>query len=290
MNSNWSNYRRRASLLYRKNKRHMDATIQELNRNNVRYEVRRLNIGDFTWIARDKSGNELVLPYIVERKRLDDLAGSIKTGRYQEQKFRLKNSGIPNVTYLIEYLDVKNYGLPIQTLYKAVVNSEVQHDCQIKFTDSAKDTILYLAVHTTLLEDVYARKLLCSCAKDQLTSVADGDKSPVDTDDMASLMPFSEFNQAASKWGAVNIKDFFVRQLIQLAQMTVEKAIAITNVYATPRQLLDAYEDVRLVGGGGDIVDQQQLLAKIPYGTMRRTIGPALSKVIYEFYHKNTPS
>lgn len=262
----------------------MDATLLELNKNNVSYEVRRLNIGDFTWIARDGKGNELVLPHIVERKRLDDLAGSIKSGRYHEQKFRLRNSGIPNITYLIEYLDVKNYGLPINTLYKAVVNSEVHSDCQIKFTDSAKDTILYLSVQTTLLTELFGKKMLCSCAKDDLPAVA------VDqiTGDMASLMHFGEFNQSASKWGAVTIKDFFVRQLIQLAQMTVEKAMAITDVYPTPRALLAAYENPKL---RDDEAAKAALLAKIPYGAAsKRTIGPSLSRIIYDLYHKATSS
>lgn len=257
----------------------MDATLLELDKNNVRYEVRHLNIGDFTWIARDKKGNELVLPYIVERKRLDDLAGSIKSGRYQEQKFRLKNSGIPNITYLIEYLDVKNYGLPIQTLYKAVVNSEVQMDCQVKFTDGAKETILYLTVQTTLLDELFGQKMLCSCAKEQLPGAKDHEMLTADT---VSLMQFGEFNQAASKWGAVNIKDFFIRQLIQLAQMSVEKAMAIAAVYPTPRALLNAYADPKL---RDDDAARRALLSKITYGAAKRTIGASLSKIIFDLYH-----
>jgi crossover junction endonuclease MUS81 len=43
-----------------------------------------------------------VLDFIVERKTSDDLAASIRDGRYDEQKYRLKNCGINNVIYLIE--------------------------------------------------------------------------------------------------------------------------------------------------------------------------------------------
>lgn len=272
----------------------MDATILELGKNKVPYEVRHLNVGDFAWIARDQAGNELVLPYIVERKRLDDLAGSIKDGRFHEQKFRLKSSGIPNVTYLIEYLDVKHYGLPIQTLYKAVINSEVHNDCQVKFSDGAKETILYLSVQTTLLAELFAQKTLCSCAKENLMDSSSEEekkesksKTPdfISTD-LISLMHFGEFNQAASKWGAVQIKDFFVRQLVQLFQMTVEKAMAITTVYPTPRTLLMAYADPKLP----DDAARRALLSKIPYGTGKRTIGPSLSKIIFDLYHCEAPS
>jgi crossover junction endonuclease MUS81 len=37
-----------------------------------------------------------MLPYVVERKRLDDLWQSIKDGRYNEQKQRMLDCGIEN--------------------------------------------------------------------------------------------------------------------------------------------------------------------------------------------------
>jgi crossover junction endonuclease MUS81 len=89
----------------RKSKAANDEVLKNLRENNVVNEVRKLNVGDFLWIAQHNSNDklkELVLPYIIERKRLDDLSSSIKDGRYHEQKFRLKNSGIKNIVYLIE--------------------------------------------------------------------------------------------------------------------------------------------------------------------------------------------
>lgn len=65
-----------------------DDTIQELNNFKTKFEVRHLNIGDFAWIARNTEKKELLLPYIVERKRMDDLGCSIKDGRYHEQKVK----------------------------------------------------------------------------------------------------------------------------------------------------------------------------------------------------------
>ena len=54
-------------------------------------------MGDFLWIARERrvpvpgmlqmpTGRELVLDYVIERKRMDDLCGSIMDGRFHEQK------------------------------------------------------------------------------------------------------------------------------------------------------------------------------------------------------------
>jgi len=64
----------------------MNKVTSELSALNVTFEIRRLSVGDFAWICRDKSGIELMLPYILERKRLDDLSGSIQDGRFHEQK------------------------------------------------------------------------------------------------------------------------------------------------------------------------------------------------------------
>ena len=59
----------------------------ELTKRCVDMDIRKLQVGDFLWVAKEKNGpRELVLDYIVERKRLDDLASSIIDTRYEEQK------------------------------------------------------------------------------------------------------------------------------------------------------------------------------------------------------------
>ncbi|MGH0142468.1 UNVERIFIED_CONTAM: hypothetical protein FKN15_039348 [Acipenser sinensis] len=71
--------------------------VTELRKNGVDFDVRKLNVGDFLWTARERvryipgqlrapQARELVLDYIVERKRMDDLCGSIIDGRFREQK------------------------------------------------------------------------------------------------------------------------------------------------------------------------------------------------------------
>lgn len=70
-----------------KTKPQHDATLVELKQFGVPFEVRHLKVGDFTWIARCRRTNdELIMPYIVERKRMDDLSASIIDGRFHEQK------------------------------------------------------------------------------------------------------------------------------------------------------------------------------------------------------------
>lgn len=74
-------------------------------------DFRKLAVGDYLWICKPKfeSGNakELVLPFVVERKRLDDLVGSIKDGRFKEQKvkfyFRSKRIVVARHIFVIRY-------------------------------------------------------------------------------------------------------------------------------------------------------------------------------------------
>lgn len=135
-----------------KKKSNLDATIQQLNERKVQFEVRRLSVGDFLWICRDKDNREVLLPYIVERKRMDDLAGSIKDGRFNEQKFRLKACGVQNVIYLIENKGSNQFvGLPIANLLQAGTNNQVQNEFSVKFTDSHADSMMYLSVLTNIL-------------------------------------------------------------------------------------------------------------------------------------------
>lgn len=75
-----------------------DYIQDELRKKGVKPIVRPLELGDALWVAKcthpatlslyGEEGDEVVLDWIVERKRLDDLVGSIKDGRFHEQKVR----------------------------------------------------------------------------------------------------------------------------------------------------------------------------------------------------------
>lgn len=134
----------------------------KISRHDVKSEVRKLHVGDFAWIAKHKikkDSPELIMPYIIERKRLDDLASSIKDKRFHEQKFRLKQCGIENVIYLIENLNASSYGLPFETLTQAVSNTLIQNRFQVKVTDDSDHTVMYLAVMTSFIFGIFAVRI-----------------------------------------------------------------------------------------------------------------------------------
>ncbi|KQK11523.1 hypothetical protein BRADI_2g60640v3 [Brachypodium distachyon] len=70
-------------------KRKVAANISSQFRLSV--EIRHLPVGDCIWIARHRGfGTEYVLDFIIERKNVEDLIGSIRDNRYSDQKLRLK--------------------------------------------------------------------------------------------------------------------------------------------------------------------------------------------------------
>ncbi|KAK2576055.1 hypothetical protein KPH14_007396 [Odynerus spinipes] len=253
-----------------KTKPQHDATWVELKQLGILFEVRHLKIGDFTWIAKCRhTKNELVLPYIAERKRLDDLGASIKDGRFHEQKFRLKQSGIQNLVYIVEsYEKFSRTGIPLSTLLQASINSLVQDGFIVKYTDNHQDSMSYLAILTNTLYKIYAGKKLIECKKENII--------PVDIfSNSVSLMKFEEFNKAASKLKNFSVCQMFVRQLLQLKGMSIDKALAIVQSYPTPLTLINALQKSDC---------GETLIATIQYGQQKRQIGPAISKTVYLFY------
>lgn len=150
-----------------------DYISKELAAKGITTQVRALELGDAMWVAKCKDpnylarygeeGDEVMLDWIVERKRLDDLIGSIKDGRFHEQKFRLRRSGIPNVVYLIEEFsithssgatggNVPNYQ---DAVASAIASTQVVNGYFVKKTKNLDDTIRYLARMTFLLRKMY---------------------------------------------------------------------------------------------------------------------------------------
>lgn len=77
----------------------LNAKLEELEFKNIEITVEDLPIGDI--IICDDNCNEKL---IIERKSLNDLASSIRDGRYSEQSFRLDKNNVHNhnIVYLME--------------------------------------------------------------------------------------------------------------------------------------------------------------------------------------------
>nr|XP_014087519.1 crossover junction endonuclease MUS81 [Bactrocera oleae] len=255
-----------------KNKRSLDQTRSYLESFEVLYEVRRLTIGDFLWIARDQEGNELVLPYIVERKRFDDLASSIRDGRFHEQKHRLRQCGIQNIMYLVEdYGDNEHLGLPMESLQQAIVNTQIHSGFKITHTQNNFRSMKHLQSVTNTLIRCFREKVLLSTTKEELRPCRASAS-------MIGLLKFRALYEDSARGAQLTVREIFVQQLLQLHSLSLEKALAIVEVYPTPRLLFDAYELCT------DERDARLLLGKITYGPLQRPIGEKISQTVYDFY------
>ncbi|XP_044304739.1 crossover junction endonuclease MUS81 isoform X2 [Varanus komodoensis] len=265
--------------------------VDELQRNHVPFSIRKLHVGDFLWVAREKAApapgeprrctaRELVLDYVVERKRMPDLCSSIVDGRFREQKFRLRQCGISHPIYLVEDLNsAQHLSLPEKTLQQAITNTQVVDGFFVKRTRDIRESAAYLTLMTRHLAALYGDKRLVSCTKEEL----DQERPLQAGDGSCRLLTFPEFNQGAVKNKAQTVSEVFARQLLQISGISGDKAAAILERYKTPASLLAAYAACQTPR------DQEQLLSSIKCGKLQRNLGPALSKTVAQLYCTQGP-
>lgn len=144
-----------------------DYIQDELIKKGIKPIVRPLEIGDFLWVAKcndpallgrhDEEGDEVMLDYVVERKRLDDLWESIKDGRFHEQKFRLRKSGVQHVVYIVEdfTMSADRMANINEAIESAIASTQVVDGYFTKQTQKLDDTIRYIARMTVMLQKMY---------------------------------------------------------------------------------------------------------------------------------------
>ncbi|PFX19394.1 Crossover junction endonuclease MUS81 [Stylophora pistillata] len=264
-----------------------DALIPELKNNGVQFDVRKLQLGDFLWVARERPvpvpgclsvpvARELILDYIVERKRMDDLCGSIIDGRFHEQKFRLRHCGLRHPIYLVEdFGSIQHMSLPENTLLQAIVNTQVVDGFFVKRTRDLKEGVAYLTVMTRYLQKFYANKTLVSCHQGGLEQARLNNEKERNK---MYLMNFLDFNDSTAKNKVMTVSEVFAKQLMQLSGVSPDKAVAILDKYPTPKSLLDAYKVQK------SVEDQELLLSELKCGENQRTLGSSLSKLIYQLF------
>ncbi|XP_037534574.1 crossover junction endonuclease MUS81 [Nematolebias whitei] len=227
---------------------------------------------------RAPAGRELVLDFIVERKRMDDLCGSIMDGRFREQKFRLKRCGLHRPIYLVEGggASASHLSLPEATLQQAIVNTQVVDGFFVKRVQDVRESAAYLTIMTRYLTSLYQNRAL-TCRSRELEGDAAGEEEEGGAPS-SSLMSFAEFNHGAVKNKCQTVREVFARQLMQISGLSGDKAAAVLEHYSTPDSLLAAYDRC------SSEAEKEKLLSCIRYGKLKRNVGPALSRTVYQLY------
>lgn len=72
----------------------------------------------------------------------------------------------------------------------------------------------------------------------------------------------------------MTVRDMLIRQLLQIRGVSVKKAFAIVEHYPSPKSLINAFKRS----------SNPLLLANISYGLPVKTVGPAISKTLFQIY------
>lgn len=221
----------------------------------VKCDVRPLAVGDVVWAAKHKvTGKEVVLNYIGERKRLDDLAASIKDGRFQEQKSRLRKTEITNVFYIVEDAGLaESEGLlemsdGIQTSISMTMTVSNFH---LKRCKTADHTIAFLASLTKVIDQRYQdlqAKLIVVKPRNVRNQMEYGSTMKVFREKFENrstryecVYPFPIFQEALTKTSMFTIKEMFITMLMTIRGISLEKAITIQRHFVVPKNLIQYY-------------------------------------------------
>ncbi|XP_077028548.1 structure-specific endonuclease subunit MUS81 [Agelaius phoeniceus] len=226
--------------------------------------LRRLHVGDFLWVAREKdpptghAPRELALDVVVERKSAADLGNSIRDGRYREQKFRLRRSGLRCPLYLLEEPgEGEPLPLPLPSLRQAAANTQVVDGLLVVRTRDPQDSAAYLGVLGEQLRRRFGGRVLRAWG--------------------GMLREGGAKNQAQTV-GAV-----FARQLLQLGGLSGGRAGAVLRRFPTPASLMDA------LGPSQDPQKCREVLSALRCGPALRNLGPSLSGALVKLYGTRGP-
>ncbi|CAM9433853.1 unnamed protein product [Pylaiella littoralis] len=220
-------------------------------------ETRQLPLGDMLWIARRKDDptSEVLLGYIVERKTVSDLASSIIDGRYDEQKRRLKLSGLRRPIYLVEG-NINHQGiLAPSTLRTALASSQTCGSLAVVQCDSLRDSVDFLARTHRHIAALLSDPCRCSSGSgggDELwpsgdaaggVRVGGGGAGPGVGAMLRPAMTYGEYAQSCAKHaGETTVKQLLGAMARQVPGCSAARAQALVQEFESPLGLMLAFE------------------------------------------------
>jgi crossover junction endonuclease MUS81 len=260
--------------------------------------MRSLEVGDAQWVAKchdstllqrlGAEGDEVVLDWIVERKRLDDLIGSIKDGRFHEQKFRLKRSGVRNVIYIIEdiAIDPQTYQRYEEAVQSAIASTQVVNEYFVKRTTKMDETVRYLSRLTAMLKRRYEKQTLHVIPSRVITprNYAPMLQHLRETQpSIGHYVTYQAFSSLASKSEMMTLRDVFLKMLMTTRGLTGERALEIQKRWRTPHDLVKAFEACG-PGESGKKRKRELVSSQLDHLVGRKKFSKALSQKIAEIW------
>ena len=215
--------------------------IEKNNIKNIELTMENLPLGD---IIISNEETELV---IIERKSLNDLASSIKDGRYQEQSFRLNNYNIHNhnIIYLIEgdWNDYNksrfNHKMNQHTLMSSIISINYYKGFSLYRTQNITETALYIVFFADKLERENKKKK-GYYLNNTTTSITE-ENSLIQNNDTENNQQYCQVVKKVKK-DNITIKNIGEIILSQIPNVSSQSAIAIMNKFKTIKELIKHLE------------------------------------------------
>lgn len=219
-------------------------------RKGMKSDIRQLALGDIIWVAKNKNtGLQCVLDTIVERKRLDDLALSIRDNRFMEQKNRLEKSGCNHKYYLIEETMSGNIGNMNEALKTALWLILVYYKFSMIRTSNSDETVEKIHALHTVISHHYSQKDLVVIFPNDLKSQDDYKRVLLlfreefeRKGDIECCHNLECFQEMMGKGDLKTVGELTIHVLMLVKGISLEKAVAIQELFPTLNKILLAYK------------------------------------------------
>jgi len=233
--------------------------IQLFENNNISFIKKQLEIGDIILQQDDK------ILLLVERKTIPDLIGSIKDGRYKEQKTRiLSKINIENVLYLIEGR-VDNIKFDEKIIFGSITNMIFRDNIKLINTGNLQQSFdLILSLKKKFMEGTFQSK---------------------------ENLNYNDTIKLNKKENITN-NIFNIQVLANVPGVSLKMAEIILKDIKSIKDLILKYDNYNLELQKDDVdiknIEKlkEELLKDIQYSEKRK-VGKVISKRIYHFLYKD---
>ncbi|AGO13288.1 AaceriAFR141Cp [[Ashbya] aceris (nom. inval.)] len=265
-----------------------DFFVNALLTRGVNVEGKALALGDMVWVARHKdSRSACVLNFMLERKRLDDLAMSIRDNRFMEQKNRLKKTGCKHIFYLVEETSGTNVAGMEEAIKTSIWMTYVYSGFHVKRTRNADDTVEWLHDMTSTVQRYYRSKGLLVLRPREISNqeeygaLLSSFRLQFERDNTAveCCHAFDCYQEVLGKTGLMTVKELYIRTLMLNRGVSLEKALAVQSKFPTLRALMTAFRNCKSEEDGRRML----YLALLDQPASRR-VGKALAATLWNTF------
>ncbi|CED82166.1 Endonuclease MUS81 [Phaffia rhodozyma] len=236
------------------------AAFENLQATELNVEKRSLVLGDMLWVAKrtdaksssPEDNDEVVLGFVVERKRMDDVVNSTLDGRFRDQKARLRQSGMEHVSYLMEEFESAYDEQRWSTQITSTMTSLQALDKTIlKRTMNPDDTLDSLRVLDQTVRSFFENKPLNIIPDSAVTrQTYESLRSNLTTSNPHEtyLTTYSTYNKLNKRSRSdLTPPELLSRMLRSIDGISAPKADAIVEVHPTLQLLWKAFEQAEQV-------------------------------------------